>query len=100
MAWTISITPEGWDAIRDKCRATEARALAEALGDYNWEIFHGHPGNPHHKGAWNWEKLVNIPQDILADAVFECIESVYTCDPGDNRYWIDPEGYHGITLED
>lgn len=103
MAWEISITAKGWSEIYEKCHATDKETLCKALGDYHYEVFHGyfgHPSDIHHKGYWNWKKWMRLTQDVLADEVFRCIEEVNTCDAGGYRYWIDPEGYHGITLED
>jgi hypothetical protein len=43
------------------------------------------------------ERLGNLPHDILADRVFELIESNDTCDNGGFAYWIDREGFHSAS---
>ena len=103
MAWEISIKQEGWQELHKQCHLQDKETLAKGLADYNYETFHGtfnKTPNPHHKGYWNWKKLVTLPHDILADAVYKCIETVNTCDNGGFKYWIDWEGYHTITLPD
>jgi len=103
MAWSISITPEGWNDIRKALEAWSVNELAAALGDYNYEVWHGsfgRPANPRHRGAWSAKKLARLPHDILVDACFEAVEDVNTCDSGGYYYWIDPEGYHKVELTD
>lgn len=103
MAWEISITDEGLGEIYEALERMSSEALAKALADYNYERFHGTfgvPANPHHIGKWDWKKLACLPHDILVEACFDCIGEVNTCDNGGYAYWIDPEGYHKVTLSD
>ncbi|HEY3331959.1 MAG TPA: hypothetical protein VGK19_18145 [Capsulimonadaceae bacterium] len=103
MAWQISITNEGWGDIRRALETWSVTRLAEALGDYNYEVFHGSFGrraDVHHKGAWSAKKLARLPHDVLVDACFAAVEDVDTCDNGGYLYWVDPEGYHKVEISD
>ena len=103
MAWSISITAEGWDKIREALEAWSVEQLAAALADYNFEKWHGtfgRPANPRHRGAWRSKRLSRLPHDILVDACFAAIEDTNTCDSGGWAYWIDPEGCHKVMLDD
>ena len=103
MAWSISISSEGWSDIRSSLEKWSVEELAAALADYNYEIWHGgfdRPANVKHRGAWKKEKYLDLAHDILVDICFDCIEETNTCDNGGYFYWIDPEGYHKVEITD
>jgi hypothetical protein len=108
MVWSISITNEGWTQIREALTVLSFEDLCKAIADTNYEIFHGYhsvKGKPHYKGAWNYKKLMNdriFKQDrsILENQAFEFIELFDNCDNGGYYYWIDPEGYHKVDIDD
>jgi len=103
MAWEISISQEGWQQIREALKVMPKEDLCKAIADYNYETFHGYYstlGNPHHKGNWSALKLMKLDRESLEEKVFECIEEVNTCDNGGYRYWIDPEGYHNVDINE
>ena len=54
---------------------------------------------------WNYKKLMRNKvfkqsRDILEDKAFSCIEENDSCDNGGFYYWIDPEGYHKVDIEE
>jgi len=103
MSWEISISGDGWGEIYEKCHRMRLAAMAKAIGDYNYEIFHGtwdKKGNPHHKGAWNWRKLMKYGRECLGNMIYDCIVETNTCDNGGYKYWIDPNGYHKVVLKE
>lgn len=101
MAWSISITAEGWQDIRDKLDDWSREALIDAIADDMFERVYDKAGMEHANRAADAERkrLSDLPQDILADRAFELIESNNTCDNGGWAYWIDREGYHKVRLD-
>ena len=104
MAWEISITDEGWEDIHKALTKWTAEDLAKALGDYNYEKWHGYfssPANIKHIGAWKFEKLMKLyTHEQLVELCYAAIGDTNTCDNGGYFYWIDPEGYHKVELTD
>jgi len=100
MAWEISISQEGWADIQYSLENRVSKEfLAQALADYNYEMFHGPnggKGNARHKGFWNWKKLMVETRSTLERDCYKCIKEVNTCDNGGWAYWIDPEGYNRL----
>ena len=90
MAWSISITPEGWNEIYEACHASEKQFLLEAINETAAQ-----------KGiaGISVEAGNEISQESLADLVFQIIHDTNTCDDGGFKYWIDPKGYYKITLD-
>jgi hypothetical protein len=101
MAWSISISAEGWQDIRDKLDDWSREALIEAIVDDKFEIVYDKAGQELADRAANAERerLADLPHDILADRAFELIETNNTCDNGGWAYWIDREGYHKVHLD-
>ena len=108
MAWSISISAEGWQEIRDKLDGWSRDALIDAIVDDKFEMVddkfemvYDKAGQEHADRAANAERerLAELPQDILADRAFELIETNNTCDNGGWAYWIDREGYHKVRLD-
>lgn len=101
MAWEISISAEGWAAIRQKLDLWSREALIDAIVDDTFEMVYERAGQHHADRAATAERkrLEQLPHDILADRAFELIERNNTCDNGGWAYWIDREGYHKICLE-
>jgi hypothetical protein len=108
MVWSISISNEGYQQIREALKVLDFESLCKAIGDTNFEIFHGYhniKGNPNHKGYWNYRKLMNDrifkrDREILEDLAFDFICRFDSCDNGGFYYWIDPEGYHRVDIEE
>jgi len=102
MAWSISITAEGWQEIRDKLDDWTREALIDAICDDKFEMVYGEAGQEHAERAVNAERkrLAELPHDILADRAFELIEQNGTCDNGGWAYWVDRNGYHKVEMED
>lgn len=101
MAWELCATTNVWEDVKRVLETWPAEDLAMALADYNHETFHtGHmrKGNPHHRGAWDYRKLLHLPRDILVGACMDAMWRVHTTDNGGHRVWIDPDGWHGVTL--
>ena len=101
MAWSISISAEGWQEIRDKLDGWSRDALIDAIVDDKFEMVYDKAGQYHADRAANAERerLAVLPQDILADRAFELIETNNTSDNGGWAYWIDREGYHKVRLD-
>ena len=97
MVWSISISSGGWEQIRTELEKMSSEKLAKAIGDFNFEM---HRKDRHHRGFHKWEKLVDLPHDILVDTAFECVEITNTCENGGFIYWIDPDGCHTFCLHD
>ena len=102
MAWSISITAEGWAGIRDALDEWSREQLIEAITDDKFEAVYAKADQHHAQRAADAEgkRIGDLPHDILADRAFELIESNGTCDNGGFAYWIDREGYHKVTLTD
>lgn len=102
MAWSISITAEGWQEIREKLDDWSREALIDAIADDKFEMVYEKAGLEHAERAANAERerLQSLPHDLLADRAFELVEQNNTCDNGGFAYWIDREGYHKIHLAD
>jgi hypothetical protein len=101
MAWSISITAEGWQEIRDKLDDWSREQLIDAIADDKFEMVHDKADHEHAERAANAERerLADLPHDILADRAFELIEQNGTCDNGGFAYWIDREGFHKVHLD-
>ncbi len=108
MAWSISITPEGWQDIRRELETWDRERIIAALADDEYERvedemakaeFGGFDPDAPAINALNRRKaLERLDLSDLVDAAMETIEANNTCDNGGFRYWIDREGYHGVTL--
>ncbi|ACU60695.1 hypothetical protein [Chitinophaga pinensis] len=90
MAWSISISIEGWEEIREACHEKSKRWLLNAINAYN--RYHG-------VTALNRKRLKDYSRETLADEAFACIEATNTCNNGGFVYWIDPQGYYTITIK-
>ncbi len=102
MAWSISITAEGWQEIREQLETWDREALIAAITDDKFEMVFEKAGE-HHAGraaAAERERLEPVPHDLLVDRAFELIEQNDTCDNGGWAYWIDREGFHKVRLHD
>lgn len=101
MAWSISITAEGWQEIRDKLDDWTREALIDAIADDKFEIVFDKSGmeNAERAASAERERLADLPHDILADRAFELVEQNDTCDNGGWAYWVDKEGFHKVHLD-
>lgn len=102
MAWSISISQNGWSEIRDQLDTWDRKSLIAAITDDKFEMVNGKAGEHHAKRAADAERkrLGSLPHDLLVDRAFELIEQNDTCDNGGWAYWIDREGFHKVHLPD
>lgn len=102
MAWEISISPEGWQEIRDELEQWEDDDLIEAICDDKFEVVYEKAGYDHAQRAFDAAKqrLEGLPHDELVDRAFELVEFNGTCENGGYGYWIDREGFHVVWLAD
>lgn len=91
MAWSICITDEGWQAIREACHQKPKHWLFDAINAFN-----AHHGKP--RLSRNVLRLCSV--EGLAELAFSCIEETNTCDNGGYKYWIDPQGYYKVPIEE
>ncbi len=100
MAWSISISAEGWAQIRAELGTWERDQLIAALCDDRFEVVHARAGEEHASRAAEAERgrLERLPHDILVDRAVELVEQNDTCDNGGWAYWIDREGFHKVHL--
>lgn len=102
MAWSISITAEGWQEIHDELERWDGEALIDAICGDKFEAIYEKANQYHAERAANAERkrLEAVPHDVLVDRAYELIEQNGTCDNGGWAYWIDREGYHKVWLSD
>lgn len=102
MAWSISISAEGWQEIREQLETWDREALIAAITDDKFERVYERAGEQHARRAADAERLrlEPLPHDVLVDRAYELIEQNDTCDNGGWAYWIDREGYHKVHLPD
>jgi hypothetical protein len=100
MAWSISITAEGWQEIRGKLERWGRRRLIAAIADDKFELVLEKGGLKHAERAAKAERkrLKALPHDVLVDRAFELVEQTDTCDNGGYGYWVDREGFHKVWL--
>ncbi|RXK81157.1 hypothetical protein [Filimonas effusa] len=91
MAWSISISPDGWNDIYDACHASEKHFLLDAINETASQK--GFPGISDAAAE-------EIAQEALANLVFQIIQETDTCDNGGGKYWIDPKGFYKIDLSE
>lgn len=102
MAWEISISPDGWQTIRDELEQWDKDDLIEAICDDRFEMVYEKVGYDHAQRAFDAERkrLESLPHDILVDRAFELVEVNCTCENGGFGYWIDREGFHVVWPSD
>lgn len=104
MAWEISITSEGWGELYEACHELSKESLITAITDDYFEALEqkGFEYIDCKKRALKLKYKLETyaSQECLADQAYQLIEQNNTCDNGGYRYWIDREGYHGVTLPD
>lgn len=100
MAWSISISAEGWAEIRQELEQWDKDNLIEAICDDKFEAVYEKAGHDHAQRAFDAEKkrLEGLPHEILVDRAFELVEQTNTCENGGYAYWIDREGFHVVWL--
>ena len=101
MAWSICITPEGWDAIRTTLEGMERDELLYAICEDEFERVEQNGGAPD-EADFAAQQLhgkldsPNVSHDALVETAFSLIQEHNTCDNGGNGYYIDREGYHRV----
>ena len=102
MAWSISISADGWSEIRDQLELWNRDALIAAITDDKFEMVLDKANESHAQRAAHAERnrLESVPHDCLVDRACELIEQNDTCDNGGWAYWIDKEGFHKVHLTD
>ncbi len=100
MAWSISISPEGWSEIREALETWTAEALVNAIADDKFEAVYTKADLNHATRAADAERkrLESVPHDVLVDVAYELISENDTSDNGGFAYWVDREGYHKVHL--
>jgi hypothetical protein len=108
MAWSISITAEGWADIRKELETWDRQQIIDALADDVFEAAEQANGDdgkgyeervsPDDAADACRARLATVPTDLLVEEAMESIHITNTCDNGGFRYWIDRKGWHGVTL--
>lgn len=100
MAWSISISPEGWNEIHEALETWTAEALVNAISDDKFEAVYKKADLNHATRAADAERkrLESVPHDVLVDVAYELISQNDTSDNGGFAYWIDREGCHKVHL--
>lgn len=101
MAWTISVSSEGWQQIRTELDSWSRDSLITAISDDAFERVEDLADQHHAQRAASAERkrLAELPHDVLVDRAFELVEQNDTCDYGGWAYWIDREGFHKVWLQ-
>lgn len=89
MAWSISISSEGWALILEACHQQTKSFLIRAIK--------AHAIQNKIKGRSKWH-LHNLAHETLSDYAYELIHDTNTCDNGGFKYWIDPKGFYKIAI--
>ena len=90
MAWSISLSPEGWLLVSKACLTKSKQWLFAAVNEARRQTTQ----KPHTKKRYRL-----ISQDELAEEAYQFIRQTNTCDNGGFKYWIDEEGYYKIEIE-
>ena len=100
MAWSISISSEGWSEIREALETWTAEALINAIVDDKFEAVYKKADLHHATRAADAERkrLESVPHDVLVDLAYDLISENDTSDNGGFAYWVDREGYHKVHL--
>jgi hypothetical protein len=101
MAWSISISSEGWNDIYEACHKMDRNELIDAIADDYFEKnylkgFIHQFNNRFFDYVYTLERYAS--QEALADLAFDLIQENDTCDNGGFEYWIDQDGYHTVSL--
>ncbi len=103
MAWSISMTPEGWDNVRRNLHGWDKKRLVDALCDDRFEAVESKGGTFHATAAADKmrEQLMHPLQSIdgLAEMCFDAVQSNNLCDNGGHKVWIDREGCHKVPVD-
>lgn len=91
MAWSISISHEGWQEIHEACHRKSKTWLFKAINEARSQ-----------KGI---DKIARkqfpiLSQETLAEAAYLLIEETNTCDNGGCNFWIDPKGFYKIKISE
>ena len=99
MSWEISMSAEGWEAIRDSLNTWTLMDLSSALAMADTEEYVENPledlESYEIQRTFYYEGL---PQDILVDIALDRIRQHNTCNNGGNVFWIDREGYRTVEI--
>ena len=100
MAWSISISAEGWSEIREKLEGWTRVELLTAITDDKFEMVLEKADQHHAERAAAAERnrMADLPHDVLVDQAYELIGQNNLCDNGGWAYWIDREGFHKVHL--
>lgn len=110
MSWEISITPEGWDTLRESLSIQPRSKLIAALlsdGLDQWRNEQGGAADESilaeywaaHREAL-FAPLKDLPASVLAGHVFALIEGHMSCEPGGTEIWMDRAGEYQFSLSD
>jgi hypothetical protein len=102
MAWSISITADAWQEIRDELEKWSKKRLITAIANDKFEVVFEKAGHHHaeHAAFAERRRLKRLPHDVLVDRALELVEQNDTCGNGGYGFWIDREGHHQVWLSD
>lgn len=101
MAWSISITDEGWQDIYKALQSWPKEDLVDALLDAEAEEAEEEGQTLDCQWYRDMKALYTIyERDTLVNMCYERIEQTGTCDNGRYAYWIDREGYWKVVVTD
>lgn len=101
MAWSISMSAEGWDDIYKSLSRWSKERLINAIADDYYEDLEQQGKFPEEINAEVEDykgKISKLTQDVLVDTAFTLIRQNDSCDNGGWAFWIDRNGYHRVSL--
>jgi hypothetical protein len=100
MAWSISISDEGWEEIRTQLSKWSREKLINAISDDRYSKANKAFGDQIAiiVASLRMHEIHEYNQEHLVDIAFSLIEENNTCDNGGYSYWVDIDGYHRVEL--
>jgi hypothetical protein len=102
MAWEWSHSPEAYGHARDNLHAESREFLEVAFAEIKGSVKDSHY-TYHLNMTLYGRELANaktLPNDILADAIWEFAEEHRTCDNGGFNARVCPHGCHTVSMDD
>jgi hypothetical protein len=99
MAWSISHTTEAWENARHNLFHWRKCDLVDALYESESQIIEQYPDRTKLKKPTGITILRTLPKDILIDSIIEMIGIHNTCSNGGYEFYIDPEGWYSVAIE-
>jgi hypothetical protein len=89
MAWSICISPDGWQELYEACHQQTKVWLFDAVNEARRQ---------NHEKRLPRKLFKKLAHEALADEAYGWIEKTNTCENGAFSYWIDPRGYCQIKI--